>query len=221
MLPDNPTRDQIEAVFANDRFATQAAGCRVVEGERGRAVCEMELADIHKNAMGNVMGGAIFTLADFALAVSCNIGEEPTVSVDSNISFLRATKGAKLSGVSAQLNIAEAYASMKSAAWVGGSAGTIRVSGKLAVNSEAYSYAAAVANKPFSASLAELAALKATAFTNDTITAGLGAADGGTSGVTIEAGDISVTARGDTVSRTTSASSCPGRGSASAPAMAA
>ncbi|WP_278716359.1 PaaI family thioesterase [Gordonibacter pamelaeae] len=88
MLPDNPTRDQIEAVFANDRFATQAAGCRVVEGERGRAVCEMELADIHKNAMGNVMGGAIFTLADFALAVSCNIGEEPTVSVDSNISFL-------------------------------------------------------------------------------------------------------------------------------------
>ena len=62
MLPDNPTRDQIEAVFANDRFATQAAGCRVVEGERGRAVCEMELADIHKNAMGNVMGGAIFTL---------------------------------------------------------------------------------------------------------------------------------------------------------------
>ena len=95
MLPDNPTRDQIEAVFANDRFATQAAGCRVVEGERGRAVCEMELADIHKNAMGNVMGGAIFTLADFALAVSCNIGEEPTVSVDSNISFLRATQGTR------------------------------------------------------------------------------------------------------------------------------
>ena len=100
MLPDNPTRDQIEAVFANDRFATQAAGCRVVEGERGRAVCEMELADIHKNAMGNVMGGAIFTLADFALAVSCNIGEEPTVSVDSNISFLRATQGTRLTATS-------------------------------------------------------------------------------------------------------------------------
>ncbi len=100
MLPDNPTRDQIEAVFANDRFATQAAGCRVVEGGRGRAVCEMELGDIHRNAMGNVMGGAIFTLADFALAISCNIGEEPTVSVDSNISFLRATKGAKLTATS-------------------------------------------------------------------------------------------------------------------------
>ncbi|WP_302391353.1 PaaI family thioesterase [Eggerthella sinensis] len=96
MLPDHPTRDEIEAVFANDRFATEAAGCRVVEGARGRAVCEMVLRDVHKNAMDNVMGGAIFTLADFALAICCNIGEEPTVSVDSSISFLRSTKGAKL-----------------------------------------------------------------------------------------------------------------------------
>lgn len=93
MLPDNPTRDQIEAVFANDRFATQAAGCRVVEGERGRAVCEMELADIHKNAMGNVMGGAIFTLADFALAIASNTGGNPSVSVSSTIEYLSASKG--------------------------------------------------------------------------------------------------------------------------------
>ncbi len=96
MLSDNPSREELDAVFQNDRFATQAAGCRIVSGERGRAVCEMELADVHRNAMGNVMGGAIFTLADFALAIACNIGEEPTVSVDSSISFLRSTKGAKL-----------------------------------------------------------------------------------------------------------------------------
>ena len=83
-------------MFANDRFATEAAGCRVVSGEHGRAVCSMELADVHRNAMGNVMGGAIFTLADFALAICCNIGEEPTVSVDSSISFFRSTQGAEL-----------------------------------------------------------------------------------------------------------------------------
>lgn len=96
MLPDNPTLAEIEAVFANDRFATQAAGCRIVSGERSRAVCAMELADVHRNAMGNVMGGAVFTLADFALAVCCNIGEEPTVSVDSSISFFRSTQGTVL-----------------------------------------------------------------------------------------------------------------------------
>ena len=96
MLSDDPTLEEIEAVFANDRFATEAAGCRVVSGARGRAVCSMELADVHRNAMGNVMGGAIFTLADFALAICCNIGEEPTVSVDSSISFFRSTQGAAL-----------------------------------------------------------------------------------------------------------------------------
>ena len=96
MLSDDPTLEEIEAVFANDRFATEAAGCRVVSGEHGRAVCSMELADVHRNAMGNVMGGAIFTLADFALAICCNIGEEPTVSVDSSISFFRSTQGAAL-----------------------------------------------------------------------------------------------------------------------------
>ena len=96
MLSDDPTLEEIEAVFANDRFATEAAGCRVVSGERGRAVCSMELADVHRNATGNVMGGAIFTLADFALAICCNIGEEPTVSVDSSISFFRSTQGAAL-----------------------------------------------------------------------------------------------------------------------------
>ena len=96
MLSDDPTLEEIEAVFANDRFANEAAGCRVVSGEHGRAVCSMELADVHRNAMGNVMGGAIFTLADFALAICCNIGEEPTVSVDSSISFFRSTQGAAL-----------------------------------------------------------------------------------------------------------------------------
>ncbi|RNL42558.1 PaaI family thioesterase [Paraeggerthella hongkongensis] len=96
MLSENPSLEEIAAVFENDRFATQAAGCRVVEGCRGRAVCDMELSDVHRNAMGGVMGGAIFTLADFALAIACNIGESPTVSVDHAISFLRSTKGSKL-----------------------------------------------------------------------------------------------------------------------------
>ena len=98
MLSDDPTLEEIEAVFANDRFATEAAGCRAScqATPCGRAVCSMELADVHRNAMGNVMGGAIFTLADFALAICCNIGEEPTVSVDSSISFFRSTQGAAL-----------------------------------------------------------------------------------------------------------------------------
>lgn len=95
-LPDNPSVEELQAFFSQDRFAAEMAGCRVVEGRKGHAVCEMPLTPAHRNAMGNVMGGAIFTLADFALAVACNVGEEPTVSVDSTISFLKLTRGTKL-----------------------------------------------------------------------------------------------------------------------------
>ena len=34
------------------------------------------------------MGGAVFTLCDFALAIACNIGENPTVSVESSIHYM-------------------------------------------------------------------------------------------------------------------------------------
>ena len=95
-IPENPTLDEIRDYFEKDRFATQAAGCRVVEGHKGYGVCEMELTEQHRNAMGNVMGGAIFTLADFALALACNIGEAPTVSIESDIKYHSLIKGSKL-----------------------------------------------------------------------------------------------------------------------------
>lgn len=87
---------QIQQVFAGDKFATNA-GCTVVEYGKGYAVCEMPLdRDLHYNGMGGVMGGAIFTLADFALAVGCNVDEEPTVSVSNTIEYLSGSKGSKL-----------------------------------------------------------------------------------------------------------------------------
>lgn len=95
-LPENPTLEEVAAYFAGDMFATRAAGCRVVEASFGHAVCEMELADIHRNATGNVMGGAIFTLADFALAIASNVGEAPSVSVSNTIEYFSATKGTRL-----------------------------------------------------------------------------------------------------------------------------
>ena len=44
---------------------------------KGHSVCEMPIEDIHRNAMGNIMGGAIFTLADFALAIAGNVSQPP------------------------------------------------------------------------------------------------------------------------------------------------
>ena len=96
MLDENCPIEEVRALCANDRFATEACGCRVVEASRGHAVCEFDISDIHHNAQGAVMGGAIFTLADFALAIGCNMGENPTVSVSNTIEFMSAPKGGKL-----------------------------------------------------------------------------------------------------------------------------
>ena len=91
-LAADATIDEIREFFALDRFATNAL-CRIEEATKGRAVCTMQITDEHRNAMGNVMGGAVFTLADFALAVACNVGEKPTVSIESDIKYLTLARG--------------------------------------------------------------------------------------------------------------------------------
>ena len=96
MLDENCPIEEVRELFGNDRFATEACGCRVLEASRGHAVCAFDIAPIHLNAMGNVMGGAIFTLADFPLAIACNIGEDPTVAVNNTIEYLNSTKGSTL-----------------------------------------------------------------------------------------------------------------------------
>lgn len=99
MIDKDCPLDEVRRIFAGDHFATEACACRVVEAAPGRAVCEFDIADIHRNAQGGVMGGAIFTLADFALAVACNLGENPTVSVSNSIEFMSAAKGERLIAV--------------------------------------------------------------------------------------------------------------------------
>ena len=96
MFDENSTIEEVRAFFANDRFATDACGCRVVEAARGHAVCEFDITANHRNAQGAVMGGAIFTLADFALAIGCNMGENSTVAVNNSIEFMSSSKGTKL-----------------------------------------------------------------------------------------------------------------------------
>ena len=88
--------EEVQRVFRNDRFATDACGCRVVEASRGHAVCEFDITPGHRNEKGGVMGGAIFTVADLAFAVASNVGEPVTVSVSSSIEFMSAAKGEKL-----------------------------------------------------------------------------------------------------------------------------
>lgn len=96
MIDADASLEEVQRVFSNDHFATDACGCRVVEAAPGHAVCEFDITPGHINEKGGVMGGAIFTLADLAIAVAANVGQDPTVSVSSSIQYLSAAKGTKL-----------------------------------------------------------------------------------------------------------------------------
>ncbi len=88
--------EEVRARFSRDRFATNACGCTVLEAWRGHAVCAFDITPVHRNALGAVMGGAIFTLADFALAVASNVDDSTAVSVSNTIEFLSSTRGQRL-----------------------------------------------------------------------------------------------------------------------------
>ncbi len=96
MLDENCSIDEVRRTFAYDRFATEACKCQVLEASRGHAVTYFDIEPVHLNAQNHVMGGAIFTLADFALAIACNLGEAPSVSVSNNIEFMSTAHGKRL-----------------------------------------------------------------------------------------------------------------------------
>ena len=86
------TIEEVRELFTNDRFATENDAVIDQIGDH-YAKCSIRLSDRHRNAMGAVMGGAIFTLADFAFAVASNWQEPGTVSLNSNITYLSTSKG--------------------------------------------------------------------------------------------------------------------------------
>lgn len=83
--------------FKNDRYATELTGIEIDEVCKSYAKCSLKLEKHHKNAMGNVMGGAIYTLADFTFAVATNFNADCfTVTSVSQVSYLNITKGETL-----------------------------------------------------------------------------------------------------------------------------
>lgn len=81
-----------EAYFEDDRFATEN-GAEIVEVNEEYAVVKMTLTEHHRNAMNYVMGGAIFTLADFSFAVLASNLHKQQTGTDATIHFLAPPKG--------------------------------------------------------------------------------------------------------------------------------
>jgi len=97
--------DKARKIFALDRYATEVTGVAIDELAQHRAVCQLTLMPQHRNALGGVMGGVMFTLADLAFAAAANSDniehDEPLawVSSQSMIHYLSQPHGDTLKAV--------------------------------------------------------------------------------------------------------------------------
>ena len=88
--------ERAKETFGHDRFATEVTGIGITAVSKNYARCELVVNDCHRNAMGAIMGGVIFTLADFCFAVAANTEKLEVVSLSSNIVYLNVMRGEKL-----------------------------------------------------------------------------------------------------------------------------
>ena len=94
-MENKKSLEEVRKIFEGDRFAIENGAVIEEIGERS-ATCSLIITDSHRNAMGVVMGGTYFMLADFAFAVAANHEKMGCVSLRSDISFLGSAKGEKL-----------------------------------------------------------------------------------------------------------------------------
>ena len=80
-----------ELLNRTDRFAANA-GCRITEVDAAHAVAEMVVTEQHLNGANVCQGGALFTLADLAIAALLNGQGQLTVGISNNILFVASAK---------------------------------------------------------------------------------------------------------------------------------
>ena len=81
--------NSLKEMLRNDRFAA-GAGVELLEVREGYAKARMLVTREHLNAGGVCQGGALFTLADLAFAAVANSRKNITLSLNAQITFLRA-----------------------------------------------------------------------------------------------------------------------------------
>lgn len=92
--------ETIREAFAADQFAARL-GIQIDSVDGDSAVCSLAIRPEHRNAMGAVQGGVVFTLADFAFAVATNWEKLSTVTLNSAIHYLKPAGGERLTATAA------------------------------------------------------------------------------------------------------------------------
>lgn len=91
VMVSNEELEKVREIFRGDRFATES-GAVIDEIGDHYSKCSLVINEHHKNAMGGVMGGVYFTLADFAFAVASNWQQPGVVGLNCDASFIGVPK---------------------------------------------------------------------------------------------------------------------------------
>lgn len=96
ILNDMKNIEEARHFFAGDKYAVEVTGIEIDAVDECYSKCSLCLDERHRGAHGQIMGGVMFTLADFAFAVATNSPQSFTATANSSISYLSAAKGDKL-----------------------------------------------------------------------------------------------------------------------------
>ncbi|MCL2508905.1 MAG: PaaI family thioesterase [Oscillospiraceae bacterium] len=85
-----------KGIFSGDVYATETTGIVIEDAGSDYARCSLEIRREHLNVSDTVMGGAIYTLADFTFAIAANSENPATVSLTGQITYLNPAACKKL-----------------------------------------------------------------------------------------------------------------------------
>ena len=88
--------EEAKDIFYGDHYASKTTGIEIIDADVRYAKVKLDLNVSHMNAVGQVMGGVYFTIADYAFAIASNFKQPPTVTQTSQIVFLSPIKGSTI-----------------------------------------------------------------------------------------------------------------------------
>ena len=80
-------KEEVLEFFSHDTYAMETTGIEILIAEKDHAKTRLKIDQRHMNANNTVMGGCIYTLADFTFALAANVDNVDTCTLNSNIIF--------------------------------------------------------------------------------------------------------------------------------------
>lgn len=95
--------ERIIEMFKKDNFA-KGCGIKIAEAHNGHAKCSMEVTVNHLNGIGILMGGALFTLADYTFSLAANSHGIIAITRDASITYIRKCTGGVITAIASEIS---------------------------------------------------------------------------------------------------------------------